>query len=190
EPGGEQRRGWFGVGLDERKRRLLGGLDRQWSGERFGRGDDEEAHHAETERRGSEVGGCETGSAGDGRIGVVADGFEGRAAAAEVGGDGWVALVVDREAEVEGSGGLAEFGLADGFEKLCAVAEKELWRGDGVPENVAEAAESGCVGSDAVPVGFEPVLVGSADAFQTGSVRRDRAGVEGVEVERCAGCER
>jgi hypothetical protein len=50
-------------------------------------------------------------------------------------------VVLDGEAEVDGGGTIGEALLADGLEEFGAVAEEELWSGDGVPEDVAEAAE-------------------------------------------------
>ena len=102
---------------------------------------DEEAGRAEAERLGIEEGGGDAGRLGDGQVGVVADGGELLAAAAEEGGVGRVADVLDGEAEAEGGGGFAQAGAADGLEELGSVAEEDGRGGDGIPEHVAEAAQ-------------------------------------------------
>ena len=86
-------------------------------------------------------------------------------------------------------GGFGKSRLSDGVEKLSALAEEKLWCGDGVPEHVAEAAESGGVFCDSVPVGERSFGGVSADAFEARGVLEDCAGVEGVEREGLAGSE-
>ena len=77
---------------------------------------DEEAGHAEADGLGIEGGGGDAGGFGDGEVGVVADGEELLALAAEEGGVGWLADVLNGEAEADGGGGLAQADAADGLE--------------------------------------------------------------------------
>ncbi len=178
---------------------------RQGCEEGFRELDDEEAGLAEAERGGWEVGGGEAGLGAGGGGGVVWDGGKGQAAAAEEGSDGWSAFVLDGEAKVDGGGFFGEAKFADGLEELCAVAEEELGCGDGIPEDIAEAAQGGdegggCgvgatgaggvgAGADGVPVGVEGLGGGRADAFEAGGVDGDGAGVDGVEGDGGAGRE-
>jgi hypothetical protein len=104
--------------------------------------EDEEAGLAEAEGLGGKVGGGDAGSGACGCGGVIGVSVEGLAVAAEVGGDGRDAVVLDGKTQVDDGGALGEALLADGLEEFGSVAEEELRGGDGVPEDVAEAAES------------------------------------------------
>ena len=173
-----------------------GGL-REWRDEGFRESDDEEIGLADAEGLGGEVGCCDAGAGSDGSGRVVGVRDEGLAAAAEVDGDGGLAFVLDGNAEVDACGPLCEARDGDGLEELCAVAEEERRCGDGVPEDVAEAAEGGgesagggvvgtAVGgtcADGVPIGVEGFGGRCADALEARGVRGDGAGVEGVERE-------
>jgi hypothetical protein len=83
--------------------------------------------------------------------------------------------------QADGGEGLAEAHGADGLEELCAVAEEERRSGDGVPEDVAEAAQGGVEGdgglvgvgaagergiADLVPVGVDGLGGGCANALE------------------------
>ena len=139
---------------------------------------DEEVGCAEAEACGGEVGCSHAGRVGDGCVDVFADGGEGLGLAAEPNGVGWLAEVLDGEAEANGCGGLLEFGLADELEELCAVAEEGRCGGGGVPEDVAEAAESGEVCGDGVPVGYVGLGGRCSDALEALAGLGDVAGVE------------
>ena len=150
---------------------------------------DEEAGRAEAERLRVEGGGGDTGRFGRGQVGVVADGGERLAEAAEEGGVGRVARVLDGETEADGCGGLTEAGVAHGLEETRAVAEEDGRRGGGKPEDVAESAQGGERGRDGVPVGGEGLVAGRADAREALGGGRDCAGVERDEGEGRAGSE-
>ena len=139
---------------------------------------DEEAGRAEAEGLGIEDGGGDAGGFGDGQVGVVADGDQLLALAAEEGGVGRVADVLDREAEADGGGGLAQPGAAHGLEELGAVAEEDGRRGDGIPEDVAEAAQGGAVGGTAGSLGAM-ASQSAARAWSAGAPMRSRRSAEG-----------
>ena len=103
--------------------------------------------------------------------------------------------VVNGEAQANGRGGLGEANLAGQGEQLVAVAEDGGGCGDGVPEDIAEAAERGHgeVG------GWGAIWSQSASAARAGSVPRSSrrapdclilAEVEDREGEGGTGCER
>jgi hypothetical protein len=120
---------------------------------------DEEAGRAEAERLRIEESGGDAGRLGLGQVGVVADGGERLAEAAEEGCIGRIAGVLDGEAEADGCGGVAQAGEADGLEELGPVAEEDGRRGGGNPEDVAESAQGGERGRDGVPVRLEGLVV-------------------------------
>src|SRR5580658_8057354 len=107
-------------------------------------------------------------------------------------GDGWGDAVgeLDRKAQAEESSGEAELVLADFVEEARAVAEDDGDAGDGVPDDVAEAAEAGEVGGDLVPVRVEGYVVRGADGEEALGAGGDGAGVSDVKLEGCAGGER
>ena len=109
---------------------------------------DEEIECAEAKGAGVEGGGCNAGGIGSGCVGVVADGVELFAAATEEGSVRWVAEVLDCQAEAGCGGGLAELCGSDRLEELGAVAEEDGGGGDGIPENVTEAAKRRAVGGE------------------------------------------
>jgi hypothetical protein len=80
-------------------------------------------------------------------------------------GDGGSAAVgeLDGEAEAEMGAGEAELVLADFVEEAGAVAEDDGDAGDGIPDDVAEAAQAGEVDADLVPIGVEGDVVGGSD---------------------------
>ncbi len=164
---------------------------------------------AEAEGVGGKVGRGEAGAGAWSGCGVVGMGGEGLAAAAEVRSDGRDSAVFDCETEMDGGGALGEALLADGLEELRAVAEEELRRGDGIPEDVAKATQgdvegrrggrvfwvggaagsTGYRGADGVPIGGEGLGEGGAQALEAGGVGGEVAGVESVEGEGGAGSE-
>ena len=150
---------------------------------------DEEAGRAEAEELRIEEGGGDAGRLDRGQVGVVADGGERLAAAAEEGGVGRVARVLDGETEADGCGGVAQAGVAHGLKETRAVAEEDGRRGGGKPEDVAESAQGGEGGRDGVPVGGECLVVGRANAGEAFGRGRDCAGVERDEGEGRAGSE-
>ena len=77
--------------------------------------------------------------------------------------------------------------LADFIEETGAIAEDDGNTGDGIPDNVAEAAQAREFGADAVPVGVERDIVGGADDHESLSGEVDCAGVGHVELEGGAG---
>jgi hypothetical protein len=73
-------------------------------------GGDEEVEGSEAQGVGGKVCRGDAGGLSDGEIGVVADGLELFAAAAEEGRVGWIAGVFNGEAQADAGGGFAELG--------------------------------------------------------------------------------
>ena len=125
------------------------------------------------------------GASATGRLASSLMAIKGSTAAAEEDGVGWVADVLDGKAQTDGGGGLAQLGLAYGLKELIAVAEEDGGRGDGIPEHIAEAAQSGAnlkgagiaVG-DGVPVFRIGLVGGRADAGEALGRGWNCAGVE------------
>ena len=69
----------------------------------------------------------------------------------------------DGEAEAEARASEAELVRADLVEEASAVAEQDGDAGDGVPDDVAKAAQAGEGETDLVPVGVEGEIVRRAD---------------------------
>src|SRR5580658_4471631 len=90
-------------------------------------------------------------------------------------GDGWGDAVgeLDRKAQAEESSG-----------------EEDGDAGNGVPDDVAEAAQAGKFITDPVPVGVEGDVVGGADGEEALGVDGDGAGVGDVELDAGAWGER
>jgi hypothetical protein len=143
------------------------GSTQRWCWRRGGGADgDEEAGGFEAEGFAAAVGGGDAGG-GFRVVGRVGDGERGGMAVDEGDGGGGRGEL-DGEAEAEVGAGEAELVLADFVEEAGAVAEDDGDAGDGVPDDVAEAAQAGEVGADAVPVGVEGDVVGGADGGGAG----------------------
>ena len=122
---------------------------------------------------------CELGD-GERRGMAVDEGDSGRLAVGKL----------DGEMQAEVRAGHAQLVLAHLVEEARAVAEDDGNAGDGIPDDVAEAAQAGEVDADAVPVGVEGHVVGRADGDEALGGLGDGAGVGDVELESCAGSER
>ena len=96
---------------------------------------------------------------------------------------------LDGEAKAEVGAGEAKLVFADFVEEAGAVAEDDGNAGDGIPDDVAEAAQAGEGGVDLVPVGVEGDVVRGADGEQALGVDGDGAGVGDVELQGGAGGE-
>ena len=94
------------------------------------------------------------------------------------------------EAETEMRASHAELVLAHLVEDARAVAEDDGNAGDGIPDDVAEAAQAGEVDADGVPIGVEGGVAGGADGEEALGGLRDGAGVGDVELKGRAGGER
>ncbi len=107
-------------------------------------------------------------------------------------GDGGRLAVREFDGEAEGKARAdeAELVAADLVEEAGTVAEDDGDGGDGIPDDVAEAAQAGKVGGDFVPVGVEGEGLRRAEGDEALGAGRDDAGVDGVELKACAGRER
>ena len=149
---------------------------------------DEEAGGLKAEGRAVEGG---RGDAGDfGPRCRLGDG-ERRGMAVDEGDGGRLAVgKLDGEVQAEVRAGHAQLVLAHLVEEARAVAEDDGNAGDGVPDDIAEAAQAGEGDADLVPVGVEGHVVGGSDGEQALRRLGDGAGVGDVELEGCAGGER
>ena len=160
EPGGEEcldlggggrvRLGEFRIGGDDGEE-LAGGLDGVLGGE-------EEAGGAQAEGASGKVGRGDAVRLVDELVVGIGEASEGLGMAVEDCGVGWVAEVLDGEAEVEEGGGKEVTLTGDEVEEAVAFAESRGGGGDGIPEDIAEAAKCGGGdvggGRDGVPVGL------------------------------------
>jgi len=153
---------------------------------------DKEARGFETESGEAGVGG------GDGSdlLGLIegAGGFgdgEREGAAVDEGDGGGLAVgEFDGEAEAEARTAETELVRADFVEETRAIAEQDGGADDGVPDDVAKAAQAGEGEADLVPIGVEGERVRRAYGLEAAGGEGDGAGVGDVEREGLAGEER
>ena len=89
----------------------------------------------------------------------------------------------------EACAGHAQLVLTHFVKDARAVAENDGNAGDGVPDDVAEAAQAGEVDVDRVPIGMESNVRRRADDDKALRRLGDGAGVGDIELESCAGSE-
>src|SRR3954453_18927750 len=80
-------------------------------------------------------------------------------------------------------GGVACLPVADGYGDAIAFAQAGRFGGDGVPGDIAEAAEGGEVGRDAIPLGGNGDVFRSADAGEPLGSLRDGSTITDVEFD-------
>ena len=96
---------------------------------------------------------------------------------------------LDGEAKAEVGSREAQLVFADLVEEARAVAKDHGHCGDGIPDHVAKAAQARERGVDAVPVGVQGHVLGSADGDEALIVSGDGAGVGDVKLKDGAGGE-
>ncbi len=109
--------------------------------------------------------------------------------AVEDGGGG--RLGVELVGDAEGGGGVLveELLAADLGEEGVALAERDGDGDDGIPDDVAESAQAGEGGGDAIPVGGFGGGGGRADGGEAAGGERDGSAVVDVESEAGLGSE-
>ncbi len=96
---------------------------------------------------------------------------------------------VNAEANAHGGGGFAELPLADHIEEPGAIAEGDGRGGDGIPQDVAEAADAGKVAGDLIPVIALGDVARGAEMLQARGVEGDGALIKRIYGYRLAGGE-
>ena len=102
----------------------------------------------------------------------------------------WSRGKLDREAKAKLGSDRAKLLPADFVEEARSIADDDGNADDGIPDNIAEAAQTGECGIDLVPVGVGCRVLWGSNGNQAARSGGNGAGVGDVELKRSARSER